>query len=342
MSRLHRALPATCLLFVSAVLAALLPAGDHSVRSHHTTPAAPCIGDGTDGRRIMLVYARVESDADQYESAVPEIRTMAARVSEALRGAGGKVVRWYCSGGSVSVARVTVPSYRLASCRSALQEAGYRSTSRMYVCFMRTSADGFNGQAEIVHDADAKVSPSPHDSGPRYASIYSLAASSAGGLLHEFGHLVGAVQCSAPHSSCPAGERGHHHCYEEQDIMCLKDGGSYYSQGGAIVDRCPDASTLAARWDCGRDDYFNPDPAPGSYLATHWNTYDSLFLAAATAQQAPAPSPSTSPTRAPIATPTQTPTPTPTKSSATSGGLRPSLRWVTRVAREGDQGSARR
>jgi hypothetical protein len=37
-------------------------------------------------------------------------------------------------------------------------------------------------------------------------------------------------------------------------------------------------STLGEVFDCGRDDFFNPTPAAGSWLATHWNVYRSAHL----------------------------------------------------------------
>jgi hypothetical protein len=37
--------------------------------------------------------------------------------------------------------------------------------------------------------------------------------------------------------------------------------------------------------DCGHDDYFSPDPPSGGYLAGHWNTADSGFLAPAAGAQ---------------------------------------------------------
>ena len=70
-------------------------------------------------------------------------------------------------------------------------------------------------------------------------------------------------------------------------MLCYNDGGPYFQNGGQPQEVCGDAVLdYVNRWDCNLDDYYNPNPAPGSYLATHWNTRDSYFLT-----QAPTPPP---------------------------------------------------
>src|SRR4051794_13453831 len=99
------------------------------------------------------------------------------------------------------------------------------------------------------------------------------------GMLHEMTHNLGAVQWHAPHSTEPPGQTlpQYGHCWQGADVMC------YVEDGGAAHPMVQDCAGLPGAipqsYDCGRDDYFNPAPAPGSYLATHWNTYDSVFLA---------------------------------------------------------------
>jgi hypothetical protein len=110
--------------------------------------------------------------------------------------------------------------------------------------------------------------------GNRFAVIFDndftfgLATAFARVGAHELWHLLGAVQPSAPHHG------GGSHCTERNDLMCDP------AFGGSQL--CPSrdyTTTVEDRpLDCGRDDYFNPAPAPGSYLATHWNTYNSFFL----------------------------------------------------------------
>ena len=88
-------------------------------------------------------------------------------------------------------------------------------------------------------------------------------------------HNLGAVQWGAPHSTQP--RRPEHpqygHCWQGADVMC------YAEDAGAAHAMQNDCAALPGAipqsYDCGRDDYFNPAPAAGSYLATHWNTYDS-------------------------------------------------------------------
>ena len=99
------------------------------------------------------------------------------------------------------------------------------------------------------------------------------------GFLHEMTHNLGAVQWGAPHSTQPAGQSNPQfgHCWQGADVMC------YVESAGASHAMQTDCAALPGAipqtYDCGRDDYFNPAPPAGSYLATHWNTYDNVFLA---------------------------------------------------------------
>jgi hypothetical protein len=100
------------------------------------------------------------------------------------------------------------------------------------------------------------------------------------GFLHEITHNLGAVQWDAPHSTAPATapDRSRYgHCWQGADVMCyVEDSGAAH----AMRYDCPSIpGTISQGYDCGRDDYFNPAPPAGSYLATHWNTYDSAFMA---------------------------------------------------------------
>ena len=92
-------------------------------------------------------------------------------------------------------------------------------------------------------------------------------------MLHEITHNLGGVQQSAPHHTSGF------HCVDGQDVMCYPDGTPEAAGYNANV--CPQAAgAIPQTYDCGHDDYFNPDPAVGSYLDTHWNVYSSVFMGA--------------------------------------------------------------
>jgi len=82
-------------------------------------------------------------------------------------------------------------------------------------------------------------------------------------FAHENGHAMGAVQLSAPDST------NAWHCTDGTDVMCYNDGGSKASAYTNTT--CSDAANGTAIFDCNFNDYFNPAPAAGSYLAGHWD-----------------------------------------------------------------------
>ena len=97
------------------------------------------------------------------------------------------------------------------------------------------------------------------------------------GMLHEMTHNLGAVQWTAPHTSHnDTNGSAYGHCWDGYDVMCYRDGP--FPAHDMTYD-CPQlGAVMNQSYDCGGDDYFNVAPPAGSYLATHWNIYDSDFL----------------------------------------------------------------
>ena len=107
---------------------------------------------------------------------------------------------------------------------------------------------------------------------PTFITTSSDSTDASDYMLHELTHTLGAVQNSAPHAS------GTSHCWDEHDVMCYDDAGPYFKDGGGAGDLHTLCAQTLQALDCGGDDYFNAAPAPGSYLATHWDAARSTFL----------------------------------------------------------------
>ena len=110
-------------------------------------------------------------------------------------------------------------------------------------------------------------------------------------------HNLGGVQDSAPNSS-----RGGH-CIDQYDVMCYSD--SPYYPAMQNPNPCP---VDKSRFDCGHNDYFHTNPAPGSYLANFWNSANNRFLTNAAALPAPPPPPPPAPPAPPVVDDTTTTT----------------------------------
>ena len=161
----------------------------------------------------------------------------------------------------------------------------------------------FCGQGSLWPDDTDSPSNLNNDGGE--ISVLGVGCWSANITMHEIGHNAGAVQHSAPHMTSGW------HCTDEYDVMCYNDG------TGTTTIVCQNTG-LDDRYDCNDDDYFNTNPAPGSYLDTHWNPAAQPWRFYITPSQ-PTPTPEPSPTNTPEPTPspTNTPEPTPTATPVT-------------------------
>lgn len=196
-----------------------------------------------------------------------------------------------CGAQYVDIATVKLPhsrahyialdtSARMASVSSAVRGSlgplpGVRNLL-MYADSLR--ARGISGTGEMYADDRPEAANSANTGGLDAvvwgdgSSSFSKRGNRQTTALHEISHNLGAVQESAPHSS------GASHCTDGYDVLCYPDRGSKAS--GYTATSCAWKGSGIKPYDCGADDYFNPAPGPGSYLATHWNVFRSDFLCA--------------------------------------------------------------
>jgi hypothetical protein len=229
-----------------------------------------CIGSGTEGVRVQAVYARASNVTDRYASVAGLIAQYAADAdyqinsSAALSGAGRRIRYVTTPGCALDIARVTLSTSgddSFSAMRSELRAQGYDRTDRKYLVWV-DAAVGICGIGEMYMDDRASAS-NYNNRGPSYARMDAPCWDYA--EAHELIHTLGGVQDSAPHST------GAGHCTDEKDTMCYSD-----TSGLPMVTLC---GTLPS-WhvDCNLDDYFNAAPAADSYLSTHWNVANSVYL----------------------------------------------------------------
>lgn len=237
-------------------------------------PTVTCLDDGTSGNRVQALYVVAAGRPDRSAEVIPQIRHWVADVDAIFSGSSvgygvDMTVRWvHDSDCVVDVKTVVVPAGAIDSFSDtidALDVAGYNKPGRHYLTWVDSSE--YCGIAATFNDD----SFGPENAHNGAWSLYARVDRDCWGYdglveAHELTHMLGAVQASAPNAT------GNGHCTDEYDIMCYED-----SDSVEMVYSCPDAAGELLL-DCNDDDYFNPNPAPGSYLAEHWNVARSSFL----------------------------------------------------------------
>ncbi len=234
-----------------------------------------CFGDGSDGMRVQVLYARAADVPDRFAAYAASFEAWTARVEHTVAASAA------ATGGVRHVRFLTDPACNLAIGRVVLTTSGddtfnatvrdlwaqgYNRTDRRYLVYV--DANVYCGLGSML--GDDRPGAVNVNNGGAVAGTIARVDNGCWGLAHsteahELMHILGGVQPSAPHATIG------YHCTDEFDRMCGDDG-----TGTPLRYVCP----LAAEhlFDCNHDDYFSTNPVPGSWLATHWNVADSVFL----------------------------------------------------------------
>lgn len=229
-----------------------------------------CETDGQSGNRFQVLYARAADKPDRYSAYVSSIQQWAAEIDTAVSNSahqtgGERHVRYvHDVACRPIVENVVLPvdgDDTITNMIFALQTMGYTRPDRNYLVFM--DATIYCGIATIAGD-DSPLAENKNNIGSFYARVDS-GCWNGPTAAHELMHNLGGVQLTAPHATLGW------HCVDEYDRMCYPDSSSVVMQY-----LCESSNDLL--FDCNHDDYFNTNPPPNSYLATHWNTANNSFL----------------------------------------------------------------
>ena len=244
-----------------------------------------CTGDGTSGPRVQLIYANFTGQPDRFTAFASSFQVWAAatdnlfNVSAAETGGSRRIRFVHDAACTPTISRVTLSTAAGADFQATIDELsakGFNRNDRKYLVW--ADATAYCGIAEVFGDDRAGQN--------NYNNVYGLFArvdTACWGLpgqsveAHELMHNLGGVQESAPHGTA------FNHCTDERDRMCYPDG-----TDEPLTQVCPAAHENV--FDCNHDDYFSTAAPAGSYLATHWNTANSSWLAVGSATAAAVPS----------------------------------------------------
>lgn len=238
---------------------------------------AHCVDPAATSDAVQFVYGFPAQTSARPDGQRPVIEQTVASFDGWLDVHAGYRVNVVCD----TAGRLAIPSVQLPAIGAdeaftyndmvtGLKAAGLASTARDYVVFTDNLGASYPycGQGNKAADDQPDPTRNASNLGPNYSLVNCLGTA----WLHELVHNMGGVQNSAPHAS------GGSHCYDQMDIECYNDGGSYFAGGGTLTYPCG-TRYVTRVFDCGNDDYFHRLPAPaGSYLATRWNLASSYFL----------------------------------------------------------------
>ena len=273
----------------------------------------PCVGTGSDGKRVQAMYVHAVGTADNLAANRTRFDSIATKIEavynqSAAKTGGSRFVRFVTSSGSagctLSILDIAVTSAAMSdfgTLTNELSTAGYNNTSRHYMIWL-DGGSAYCGIGNLYGD-DSPGQTNLNATQALYASVTNQCWDYA--EPHEIMHNLGGVQNTAAHST------GGYHCNDQHDYMCYNDGGARAAQ----TVTCPSASPW--HFDCNNDDYFSTAPPANSYLSTHWNTASSPYLMAGSAPNPTTTTTSPPTTTQPVATTTR-PAATTTQPAATT------------------------